>query len=153
MPKKRIIPLICLLVVAAAVIAALALLNRPQAEDPQVTGKVQTVTPTYMKYTLESASDYYYMWGRCFFRIEGLTDGKWQELPRQTDRIVTTMEAYELSPERRSCVMTEGWENIYGILPAGEYRFVQLMQTYHTKTNNYQNYDEMYEVYIPFEIQ
>ena len=49
--------------------------------------------------------------------------------------------------------MTEGWENIYGILPVGEYRFVQLMQTYHTKTNNYKNYDEIYEVYIPFEIQ
>ena len=62
MPKKRIIPLICLIVVAAGMVAALAIRGKPQAEDPQVTGKVQTVTPTYMKYKLESASDYYYMW-------------------------------------------------------------------------------------------
>ena len=142
-----------MLVVAAGAVTALALLNRPQDELPQVIGQVQAVTPMYMEYTLESSSDYYYMWGRYFFRIESLRDGKWQELSRLTDQITATAEAYELTPERRRCVMTEGWENIYGILPAGEYRFVQLMQTYHAKTNNYKNYDEICEVYIPFEIK
>ncbi len=156
---KKIIPMLCLLAVTAALVAALVL--RPEDEigksdAPEVSGapevsdaprlvesdtvisdtkgNVQTgiceLSATGMEYEIYNTSEtYVYLFGNGF-GVEQLIDGKWYKVPTLVDSIASTAIGYELSPINRGGGFTANWGRIYGRLPAGQYRLVKSMDVF-----------------------
>ena len=180
---RKIIPMLCLLAVTAALVAALVLQpedaigksDAPEVSDaPRLVesdtvisdtkGNVQTgifeLSATGMEYEIYNTSEtYVYLFGNGF-GVEQLIDGKWYKVPTLVNSIVSTAIGYELSPIARGGGFTANWGRIYGRLPAGQYRLVKSMDVFWSRekleapqTVPYRDYDERYTIAIEFEIK